>query len=422
MSQGNMKCDQRPRRPRHGLHRRFFSDRKGNVALAAAVSIAPLMIAAGLAIDVGNMSRTRSDIQAALDAANMQVALEYNSGRSDSELQTLGKNYFIASIQGNHDPERLVEWRYLGMTSDAPGIQTIATEASFDYVYAMPRLLEGEDGATSRRLRLVSEISSRMADGACIYALNHTAPRAIDASGSTLVEVEGCVIASNSNADDSIYVGGAASIHADCLQSSGGIAAGTGDVITACAQNRENAWRSPDPFAALVEPIPPILLQNPNRSDTVVQPGRYRNLSLNGTKTLEPGLYYVEGSLKIGGDITGEGVTIFMKDGAISVNGNATISISAPQEGDLAGMLLWAARGNTSSHKLNGNGATDLNGYLYFPSGSVEYSGNNGTTSNCLRIVADTITLTGSSMLRSDCRAELGGREARVAGPLYYSR
>ena len=106
----------------------------------------------------------------------------------------------------------------------------------------------------------------------------------------------------------------------------------------------------------------------------------------------------------------------------MTVNGNASLSLSAPTTGEYAGMLFISDALNTSSHVFNGNGATDLNGYLYFPKGDLTYVGNNSTSSNCLRIVADTVEMSGNSTLRSDCTAELGGREAKVSGPLHYTR
>lgn len=377
------------------------------------------MLALGLGIDTMNMTRTRSQIQDALDAAAMQIAINVNSGRSDAELEALGNAFLKANVDaGDHDISGL-SLRYLGM-SEANGIQSLSAEATYDYTYLVPRTF-GDGAASETSLHFDARISSSIGDGACIYALNHTAPRAIEAAGNTSVTVDGCVLASNSTAMDSIYVGGSATVRADCLQAAGHIEA-DGGLVTDCVQNRERAWRLPNPFADIQEPMAPMLLTNPHRNDVSVGPGRYRNLTLDGTKTLEPGLYYIEGSLSIKGTISGEGITFFMLDGAISVNGSASLSISAPQSGAHAGMLFWSAEGNTSSHVFNGNGATDLDGYLYFPDGSVDYLGNNGTTSNCLRIVADTITLSGSSTMRSDCADELGGREAKVAGPLYFSR
>jgi hypothetical protein len=168
--------------------------------------------------------------------------------------------------------------------------------------------------------------------------------------------------------------------------------------------------------------MPPILLSNPKNKATEMEPGRYSNLRLQDDIHLKPGLYYIEGSLTIQGTVTGSGVTFFMKDGGIRTNGSAALSISAPTSGEHAGMLFWSARDNTSNHRFNGNGATDLAGILYFPKGDLFYAGNHGTQATCLRIVADTVEMTGNSRMKSDCTAELGGREARVVGQLYLSR
>jgi hypothetical protein len=391
------------------------------MAIGAAVMLVPIVLALGVAVDVGNMNRVRGNIQASLDAATMEIAVNLTSGLTDQQLQALGDDFMKANLHELYtsNEDDLPSLLYLGVVEDESGTQHLKTETHYLYSNLIPRDF-GQQSSTNT-LQVRTEISARMGDTACVYALSHNASRAVDAAGNTSVVMDGCVIASNSSADDAIYVGGSATLAADCLQSSGGIDA-TGGLTTDCAKNRENAWRLPDPFAKLIEPVPPIVLANPKKNDTTVQPGRYFDLDLDGTKTLQSGLYYVEGSLSIKGTISGAGVTIFMKDGGITANGNASLSLSAPTSGDYAGILFWSSKSNTSSHTFNGSGATDLNGFLYFPKGAVTYSGNNATTSTCMRIVADTITMTGSSTLASDCSEELGGREAKVAGPLYYSQ
>ena len=400
--------------------KRLATDRGGNVAMLAAGLSLPIMVSIGLSVDAANMTRLRSDIQAALDAAAMEMAVHVNSGLSDSELEALGEKFLLANLGPNHPNIENISLQYLGMSTDAGGLMSLSAAAEYEYMYIVPRTFGGSEKASSIQLDFPVRISSTIGDSACIYALSETASRAIDTTGNTNVSMNGCVIASNSTAADSIYVSGSASLTADCLQAAGQIDA-DGGLVTDCEHNREYAWQLPDPFGDIVEPAPPMPQPNPNKNDIEVAPGRYRNLSLDGTKTLQPGLYYVEGSLSIKGTVTGTGVTIFMQDGGITVNGNASLSLKAPETGDYSGMLFWSARSNLSTHTFSGNGATDLDGYLYFPSGSVDYSGNNGTSSNCMRIVADTINLTGSSTIRSDCSDELGGRDAKVSGPLYYS-
>lgn len=401
----------------HRLWARLGSFRRecgGQIAVGVGLMIAPLVLGVGLAVDAGNQTRVHGDLQAALDAAAMEIAVNLTSGKTDQQLEALGSNFLRSNVG---DP--LPTLQYLGVVTDAAGTQHLRADASSVYRYLIPRSFDGH-GASAATMHAHTRISARKGDKACVYALNHTAPRAVEAGGNTSVTMDGCVIASNSSASDAIYVSGSARLSTDCLQSSGGIQA-TDGLTTKCARNRTKAWRLPDPFANLVEPVPPMPKDNPKLRDTVVEPGRYNNLSLDGTKTLQPGLYYVTGSLSIKGTISGTGVTIFMADGGVSVNGSASLSLSAPTSGDHAGILFWSARSNTSANSFNGNGATDLNGYLYFPRGALTYNGNNATNSTCMRIVADTIKMTGSSHLKSDCSHELGGREAKVSGPLFYS-
>lgn len=401
--------------------RNLFRDQRGNFAIATAVAALPIMVTVGVAVDLTNMTRVKSDLQNALDAASMEIAINLNSGRDDAGLRNLAEAYLrahldpdLVSSDGSGGPALT----YYGLTQEGDGAQSISTRVDYTYQLQFPAWV-GIGGKTN--LSALAKISSRMGDTACVYALSRTAPRAVEAAGSTSVTMDGCVIASNSSAADSVYVGGSAMLAADCIQSSGGIVA-TAGLSVDCAANRQNAWPVPDPLASLPEPVAPVLLADPKQTDTVVQPGRYSSLTLSGTKTLEPGLYYIEGSLSIKGEISGTGVTFFMKDGAVTVNGNASLKLSAPTEGDYAGILFFSARDNTSSHTFNGNGAIELDGFLYFPAGALDYLGNNDTTSTCLRIAAAKVKMSGNSTIKSDCTAELGGREARVSGPLYFSK
>src|SRR5215813_3988452 len=78
--------------------RRFCVERSGNMAIGTAVMAVPLMLGLGLAVDAGNQNRVRGELQAALDAAAMQIALNLNSGRTDEQLQALGSDFLKANI------------------------------------------------------------------------------------------------------------------------------------------------------------------------------------------------------------------------------------------------------------------------------------------------------------------------------------
>jgi hypothetical protein len=399
----------------------FLANSSGQFGMAVTLMLIPLAAGVGLAVDYGNMARERSSLQAALDAAVIEMATNVMKSLDEAELAERGlhvlKANLTATSQTDVESVRLVPH---GFAQHADGRMHLSAEARLDYRHVIPRPYFMTDSEATT-LNVESRVTAATGDLACVYALNHTAPRAFQAGGSTTVEMEGCVIASNSSAADAVYVGGSGELEAECIQSSGGIDAGSG-LTTNCAANREYAWRSPDPYENLAEPIPPILRSNPKNNDTELEPGRYSNLRLQNDIHLQPGLYYIEGSLTIQGSVTGSGVTFFMKDGGIRTNGSASLSLSAPTSGEYAGMLFWSAPANTADHRFNGNGATDLDGVIYLPKGDLTFNGNHGTQATCLRIVADTVQMTGNSRMKSDCTAELGGREARVAGQLYLSR
>jgi Flp pilus assembly protein TadG len=56
--------------------RKFGADRGGNFALMASILAVPLVIAAGVAMDLSTISRTRAELQQAMDAAVLAVARE----------------------------------------------------------------------------------------------------------------------------------------------------------------------------------------------------------------------------------------------------------------------------------------------------------------------------------------------------------
>lgn len=394
----------------------------GNISIMSALLAVPMLLSVGTAIDYGNMVRIRGQLQSALDAASMQIARNVSSGMSDSELQTFGNQVFLANLDNylanDSNPPVLT---YGGFASETDGTEYITTSARYDYTLAIIGSVNPLSSLTMR-IAVNARVSSAQGDPACVYALSPSASRALEVGGGSDINMSGCVVAANSNADDSIYVGGTSSLSADCAKTAGQVDATTGLKVS-CDSVRENAWQSPDPFADIPEPSPPMALSsNPKKTDTTVSPGRYSNLLLDGTKTLEPGIYYIQGSLTIHGDISGTGVLIYMADGALTVNGNASLDLSASTSGTYAGMLFMAARNNTYTMTFNGSGTTDLDGFIYSAKGEVNYSGSNSTSSSCMRIVADTVAMSGSSNMKSDCSSELGGREARTSGELYFSR
>jgi hypothetical protein len=63
---------------------------------------------------------------------------------------------------------------------------------------------------------------------------------------------------------------------------------------------------------------------------------------------------------------------------------------------------------------LNGGANSVVSGFIYAPSAPIFYAGNSSMSGqgDCIRLVGNTVQMTGSSSVRSDCAAALGNRAA----------
>lgn len=259
---------------------------------------------------------------------------------------------------------------------------------------------------------------------ACVLALATTASGAVKLSGSSLVELNGCDLASNSMASDSILMnGGSASLKAGCVYAVGEIIETTRLALTECDAVKEFAPVSADPYASVEEPtnissVPcytgnfqTITASHPYKPG--VNAARFcAGIRFSGNVTLGPGLYIVDGGLlraNAGTTITGTGVTFYLANSATSqFNGNATLDLSPPTEGPYSGLTFFGSRSATgTTHEVKGNFDSVVEGAVYFPASHIQFSGNSRTSGGggCTQVIANTVELTGNSSLRSTCQA-----------------
>jgi hypothetical protein len=107
----------------------------------------------------------------------------------------------------------------------------------------------------------------------------------------------------------------------------------------------------------------------------------------SGDVTLEPGLYCVTGDLKINNNqkFIGKGVTIYMLDGSITINGGATVQLTSPfVSGEystiapaLNNVLFYVPgeNGNGQKVQINGNSDSYFEGVVYAPGSEIEVLG-----------------------------------------------
>ncbi len=77
-----------------GPRRRLFGDRRGNVAVAVAVSAVPIIAAVGAGVDISQMTGARAALQNAADAAALAGATLYTSTGQATAAQNSAQSYF----------------------------------------------------------------------------------------------------------------------------------------------------------------------------------------------------------------------------------------------------------------------------------------------------------------------------------------
>jgi hypothetical protein len=118
-------------------------------------------------------------------------------------------------------------------------------------------------------------------------------------------------------------------------------------------------------------------VETPNCSD----PRAHNVNDLRGT--LEPGLYCINNNLMINAHdvVIGNGVTIYVPNGYVHIDGNATVQLSAPQPSPdpspaIAGLLFYMPPENNNDLSINGNSESWFQGTVLAPGGVIDVEGN----------------------------------------------
>lgn len=392
----------------HAAFRRLRGGEGGNVATIFALTLPVVVGGAGLGVETSYWYYSSLKLQATADAAAYAGALEKIQGSDTATITTAATQSATANGLGNgtitvHTPPTS------GPNTANKAVEVILDQ-NLDRVFTSI-FSESKVPEQARAVALITDASK-----ACNVALSQSASQAVLYSGSTTVKQNGCVTMANSIASDAIKVQGSASLQTDCLISAGGVVLNN-PVTMVCKSPITQALPTSDPFSSLPTPAATNPCQNDKK--TTLQAGTYcSGLSLSGNVTLKPGVYVVQGNLKInaGAVVSGSGVTIFMSGSStVSMNGNATVTLSAPTSGIYSGVLFYGDRNGTSAKSnFNGTATSLLTGAIYFPRQEVDYLGNFSGKNGCTQVVADTIQWSGSSTINQDC-SSLGMKDIPAA-------
>jgi len=140
---------------------------------------------------------------------------------------------------------------------------------------------------------------------------------------------------------------------------------------------------------------------NATKTGSVITPGNIPGSWIGGTVTLQPGTYCINGDVKInaGNNITGVGVLLYLSNGGLSINGGATVNISAQTSGSFAGLLLYLPITNTNPIVLNGNSNSAFTGTILAPGSEIQVNGTGSAYGYHCQFIGKTVDMSGNNAL-----------------------
>lgn len=387
---------------------RFQRDESGSYLVITAIVMPALVGLVGLGTDYGVWIYTRQKMQNAADAAAYSAALAV-SGSGGNATTTAGA---IAGSHGFSNGSNGVL-----VTVNIPPISgsNVSTAGAIEVLIQQPQTRFFSAFISKENLVVKARaVATPGTNGiGCVVALNKSTSAAVSVQGTADISLTKCALYDNSSSSSALSVGGSGTLTAQNINVVGGISG------TVTGSTVKGASPIPDPYAGVSRP-PFSGCDHTNftaKNTVTLSPGVFCNgLSLNAgaVVTLNPGIYYLDqGSLSVNGGatLTGTGVTLVFTSSTGSnyatatINGGATVTLSAPTTGPMAGIVVYGDRNmpQGAAFKFNGGSNQVFTGALDLPRASVQFAGGSNTSKACTQLVADTITFTGNSQFAINC-------------------
>jgi len=335
----------------------------GNVLTVVALSLVALLGFAGLAVDTGLWYAGKSEAQSAADAAAISAAKALSvPGATAADVEAAAN--FAAGLNSTDSD------------GTAVAVETVGKRVTVSVSRPVPsffsKMITHEEVSVSARAVVEVDAATAEQRRVCIIVLDPNMIGAINLYGARLTGRQ-CEVHVHSNNLLAILALPLGKLSATRVCVAGGV---IGTLLLVIPVLDLNCTPVPDPFGGHI-PLPEIPAPCANDSGATLDPGRYCN-GINGDKTLNPGAYIVDGGSVGNGTITGDGVTIILRNEALlRMSGNDKLDITAPTSGPYKGVAIFeddTRKGTTAS--LVGNADLVVEGAIYLPKSKLTFSGN----------------------------------------------
>ena len=394
------------RQPGHGQN---GTAEWGAIAVQVAILLVVIIAFVSLGTEIVLMLYISRQMQSAADAAVTAAAKAqaagYPADYTQEALSVAGASGFINGQNGvvvvvRNPPAS-------GNYTNASGAIEVVISQPQDLMLA--RVLYS--GQLTVRARAVAS-----GGGTCVLGLDPSAANAIYASNGATVTLNECGLAGNSSSSTALTVSGAATVTTSMVSLVGGASVTNGGVLSVSESTITYGASTADPYGARSIPTPGGCLGGGTISNQTISlpAGTYcsgisishaSNVTLNGIYILNNGDFTVAGGSTVIGTativLTGSGSNI----GTVTISNGSTLSLTAPSSGATAGMVFFqspnAPPGNTAS--FIGGSSVTINGAIYFPNQTVNFSNGSSTSATCTQLIARVINFTGGTTFNLHC-------------------
>jgi hypothetical protein len=290
----------------------------------------------GAAIDYSAAVATRTKMQSVADSAAVAAAREFQMAKATRDT--------VAAVARNYVTDRLSDVAVTPTVDDKA--LTVKVVLEKDVALTIGRLIYS--GNMHLRTSATAKLSATLP--LCLLALDEKAPATLELEQSAMMTATGCMVYSNSKNPGGLQAKDNAVLNAGLICTAGGKAKTSGSHLT------------PDPVLDCPKMDDPLASRSPPADSTctftdtvirggtqVLRPGVYCNglrITDGAEVTLARGTYIIkDGPLIVdrGGAMQGTDVAIYLKGRGANLTfaTASTISLSAPKDGPLAGILIY---------------------------------------------------------------------------------